>query len=143
MNVWLHTHLPRLQSGETPDVISVKVPGQHVTYASWVSIKNVEFKVHERGRQRCVIEGVRNVHAWVIGEEILRVGSDWSYAQASRPAGYRQAVYDPWKGGTFVDSETLEPVLRADLVIMSGKNVFYAVTPALREFVQSGYGSRG
>lgn len=141
MKAWLHTHLPRLQSGETPDVISVKVPGQHVRYASWVSIKNAEFKVHEHGRQRCITQGVRNVHAWVIGEEILRVGSDWSYAQAPRPAGYRQAVYDPWKGGTFVDSETLEPVLTADLVIMSGKNVFYALTPTLREFVQSDYGS--
>lgn len=125
MNVWLHTHLPRLQSGETPDVISVKTPGQHVQYAAWVSLKNVTFKVHEKGRQRCIADGTRNVHAWVIGKEILRVRSDWSYAQAPRPAGYRQAVYDPWKGGTFVDSETLEPVLRADLVIMSGKNVFY------------------
>ena len=80
----------------------------------------------EPGRQRCIREGVRNVHAWVVGTEILRVGSNWRYNQAPCPVGYRQAVYDPWKGGTFVDSETLTPVLHADLVIMAGKKVFYA-----------------
>lgn len=122
---WLHTHLPRLQSGETPDVISVKIPGRHIEYASWVSLRDAEFRVSEPGRQRCIREGVRNVHAWIVGEEILRVCSDWRYSQAPRPVGYRQAVYDPFKGGTFVDSETLEPVLTADLVIMAGKNVYY------------------
>lgn len=126
MATWLHTHLPRLAAGNTPDVISVKVPGQHVEYASWVSLRDAEFRVHERGRQRCIAEGVRNVHAWVVGAEVLRVGADWSYAQAECPAGYRKAVYDPWKGPSFVDSETLEPVHRASRVIMSGKNVFYA-----------------
>jgi len=124
---WLHTHLPRLQSGETPDVISVKIPGRHIEYASWVSLRDAEFKVSEPGRRRCIREGVRNVHAWIVGEEILRVCSDWRYSQAPCPVGYRQAVYDPWKGGTFVDSETLEPVLTADLVIMAGKNVYYTL----------------
>ena len=126
MSTWAHLHLPRLQSGETPDVISVKIPGQHIEYASWVSLRDAEFRVSEPGRQRCITQGVRNLHAWVVGEEILRVGSHWGYNQAPCPAGYRQAVYDPWKGGTFVDSETLTPVLHADLVIMAGKKVFYA-----------------
>lgn len=126
MSTWAHLHLPRLQSGETPDIISVKIPGQHIEYASWVWIKNAEFRVSEPGRQRCIIENVRNVHAWVVGEEILRVGANWTYSRAPRPAGYRQAVYDPWKGETFVDLETMEPVLKAGLVIMAGKNVYYA-----------------
>lgn len=126
MSTWAHLHLPRLQSGETPDVISVKIPGQHIEYASWVSLRDAEFRVSEPGRQRCIRDNVRNVHAWVVGEEILRVGANWQYNQAPCPVGYRQAVYDPWKGGTFVDSETLTPVLHADLVIMAGKKVFYA-----------------
>lgn len=128
MDAWLHTHLPRLKAGETPDVISVKIPGQRIEYASWVSLKNARFIVHERGRQRCLEFGVRNVHAWVVGEEILRLsGDDWLYLRPGgyRPAGYRQAVYDPWKGGQFVDLETGVPVLEASLVIMSGKNVYY------------------
>ena len=70
--VWLHTHLPRLARGDTPDVISVKVPGEHITYASWVSVKDARFVVHERGRQRCLEYGVRNVHAWVVGGDPAR-----------------------------------------------------------------------
>lgn len=140
MKTWLHTHLPRLQSGDA-NPISVKIPGQRIQYAAWVSMKDVEFKVHEAGRQRCIHDSVRNVHAWVIGTEILRCEAEFPGEFTSVPAGYRQAVYDPWKGGTFVDSETMEPVLTADLVIMSGKNVYYAQTPTLREFVMSDYGS--
>lgn len=126
MSTWVHTHLPRLRSGETPDVLSVKIPGQRIEYTSWISLRDAEFRVHEKGRQRCLAEGVRNVHAWVVGTEVLRVGASWRYNQADRPAGYRKAVYDPRKGGSFVDSETLEPVHRAAWVIASGKNVFYS-----------------
>lgn len=123
--VWLHTHLPRLSRGDTPDVISVKVPGEHIAYASWVSVKDARFVVHERGRQRCLEYGVRNVHAWIVGAEILRVGASWDYSRAGCPAGYRRAVYDPWKASAFVDAETLTAVYEASMVIMAGKNVYY------------------
>ncbi len=139
--VWLHTHLPRLRSGDA-NPISVKVPGQRIAYAAWVSVRGAEFRVHEKGRQRCVREGVRNVHAWVTGEEILRCEAEFPGEFTRVPVGYRRAVYDPFKGGTFVDSETLEPVVRADLVVMSGKDVYYADTPALRRFVRSDHQGR-
>jgi hypothetical protein len=121
--VWLHTHLPRLRAGD-PCPISVKVPGERIQYASWVSVQNARFVVHERGRQRCVRDGVRNVHAWVVGDEILRV-TVGGYS-THFPKAYRRAVYDPFKGPAFVDSETLQPVHSAALVIMAGKNVYYA-----------------
>lgn len=120
---WAHLHLPRLRSGRTPDVISVKVPGQRIGYASWVSLVDAEFKVSEAGRQRCIRQGVRNVHAWVVGVEVSRL--EGFEPHDSPPPSYRKAVYDPWKGSSFVDAETLEPVFRADFVIMSGKNVYY------------------
>lgn len=122
MSTWAHLHLTRLRA-EDPNPISVKIPGQRIAYASWVSLRDVEFKVSEAGRQRCVREGVRNVHAWVVGTEVLRVEN--YPVRDTPPATWSRAVYDPWKGGTFVDSETLEPVLRADLVILSGKHVYY------------------
>jgi hypothetical protein len=127
--VWLHTHLPRLRSGD-PDPISVKVPGQRIAYAAWVSLRNAEFRVSESGRQRCILEGVRNVHAWVVGEEVLRTTSaelsgNWLRWLQNPPKGYRKAVYDPFKGSSFVDSETFEPVREAEFVIVSGKNVYY------------------
>lgn len=125
MKTWLHTHLPRLKSGDTPDVISVKIPGQHIEYTSWVSLRDAEFKVHERGRLRCLEYGVRNVHAWVVGEEILRVGASWAYSLSGCPVGYRRAVYDPWQGGAFVDAETKTAVFTSPYVIMAGKSVYY------------------
>lgn len=123
MSTWAHLHLPRLQASD-PNPISVKIPGQRIEYASWVSLKDATFRVSEPGRQRCIRQNVRNVHAWVVGEEILRV-ADYP-VKDEPPATWHRAVYDPWKGGTFVDSQTLAPVLTADLVIMSGKNVYYA-----------------
>ena len=123
MSTWAHLHLPRLQAGEV-NVISVKVPGQRIEYASWVSLRDARFVVSEAGRQRCIRQGVRNVHAWVVGEEVLRV-EDYPWRN-DPPAVYRRAVYDPWKGGSFVDSETLEPVDLAACAILSGKNVYYS-----------------
>lgn len=122
MSTWAHLHLPRLQASD-PNPISVKIPGQRIEYASWVSLRGAQFKVSEAGRQRCIRENVRNVHAWVVGEEILRV-ADYP-VRNEPPAAWCRAVYDPWRGGAFIDSATLEPILTADLVIMSGKNVYY------------------
>lgn len=123
MATWAHLHLPRLLAGDV-NVISVKVPGERIEYASWVSLRDAEFRVSEAGRQRCIREGVRNVHAWVVGTELGR-RSDWRGSRSLSAKGYRRAVYDPFKGGSFVDSETLVPIVRADHVIMSGKDVFY------------------
>jgi len=122
VETWAHLHLPRLQAGETADVISVKIPGQRIEYTSAVTLSGVTFRVSEAGRQRCIREGVRNVHAWVVGTEGVRISGQ---APQPRPEGFRQALYDPWKGSTFVDAETLEPVLSARYAVMSGKNVYY------------------
>lgn len=124
--VWVHTHLPRLQAGDIPDILSVKIPGQRIEYAAFVSLRDCEFRVHERGRLRCVESGVRNVHAWVVGEECNRLAGSWPMLTWPPSPLWRTAVYSPFKGPHFVDRDTLEPVLRADLVIMSGKDVWYA-----------------
>ena len=120
--VWLHTHLPRLRAGD-PNPVSLKVPGQRIAYTSYAVLKDARFVVNERGRQRCLAEGVRNVHAWVVGELVARADS---VGPVERPLGARRALYDPFRGGTFVDSETLQPVTSAEVVIVSGKDVFYA-----------------
>lgn len=116
---WCHLHLPRLRSGETEDVISVKIPGQAIRYVPGVRLETAIFRVHESGRQRCIREGVRNVHAWVCGD-LADVGPQ------EVPAGWRKAVYDPFKGPAFVDAETLEPLLWAERAILTGKDVWYS-----------------
>lgn len=120
---WAHLHLPRLTAGD-PDVISVKIPGQQIAYTNWISFNRATFTVSESGRRRCLATGQRNVHAWVVGQEVCRVDA---YPVQKRPGGYRTALYDPFKGGSFVDSETLLPLTHADGVIMSGKHVWYYV----------------
>lgn len=117
---WVHTHLPRLQGGEI-NMLSIKDLGEPIRYASWVSLKNVEFKVHQRGRMRCIESGVRNVHAWVVGDRIL-IEEDY---QGRPPYGWHRAVYDPWKGDSFVDADTLLPVHHASMAILVGKDVYY------------------
>lgn len=119
--IWVHTHLPRLRAGEL-DCLSVKVPGQRIAYVSDVRLKDVTFKVHEAGRRRCLESGVRNVHAWVVGTEESRYHGCEPVEEVT---GWRRALYDPFKGGAFVDSETLEPVERASLAFVSGKFVHY------------------
>ena len=118
---WVHTHLPRLTAGDL-DCLSVKIPGRRIDYASDVLLRDARFVVHEKGRQRCITSQVRNVHAWVVGTEVQR----WHSARPVESLdGMRRAVYDPWKGGSFVDSETLEPVSCSPVVLLSGKAVWY------------------
>ncbi len=113
---WAHLHLPRLRAGDI-DCISIKVPGKQIDYTSAVGITDAVFYVSEAGRQRCLNEGVRNVHAWVVGTA--------GPLHGSTIVGGRRAIYDPFKGGTFVDADTLEPVYTASQVSMIGKDVYY------------------
>lgn len=118
---WAHLHLPRWrafsEAGGTSEVISIKTPGRRVSYTSAIVLKDCTFFVSAKGRERCLKSGVRNVHAWVIGDII--------YVSPNELPKSRRAIYDPWKGGTFVDADTLQPIEHADLVYMVGKDVYY------------------
>lgn len=123
---WAHLHLPRLRSGDTPNVISLKTPGWTIDYVSRVKLIDVEFKVHEAGRQRCIRENVRNVHAWVVGTvEFADHTDEWTYDFEGRYPEWRKAVYNPWEGPAFVDYSTLEPLTLAYAAILVGKDVWY------------------
>lgn len=124
MDAWAHLHLPRLKSGETENVISLKTPGEKIEYVGWVDLSNPTFRVSEKGRQRALRDNVRNVHAWVVGHWTAK-GYDTDASDWYDTSGMRRAIYDPWKGPTFVDSETLEPVLSAKRALLSGKFVYY------------------
>lgn len=116
---WVHLHLPRLQAG-TPEMLSVKIQGSKIFYLAGAVLLDCEFKVHESGRQRCIREGRRNVHAWVVGQLIR---PSVSVYDITKDMG--RALYDPFKGGTFVDSFTLEPLTTSPFVVMLGKDVYY------------------
>lgn len=123
MAEWTHLHLPRLRAGDTPNVISVKTPGKKIEYVSWVELSNPTFKVSEKGRQRVLRDNVRNVHAWVVGDWTSK-GWDCEGSPFDT-TGMRRAIYDPWKGDSFVDAETFEPVHSAQRALLVGKSVYY------------------
>lgn len=119
--VWAHLHLPKWKAftegrGDS-GVISLKFPGQRVSYTNMISLQDVTFFVSERGRERTLRTGHRNVHAWVIGEPF--------YIAPQTMKHWKKAVYDPWKGPFFVDKETLEPVHSAKYAYLIEKHVYY------------------
>lgn len=123
MAEWAHLHFPRLRAGDTPNVISLKTPGKEIEYVSWVELSNPTFKVSEKGRQRVLRDNVRNVHAWVVGDWTSK---GWDVEGSPfDTADMRRAIYDPWKGDSFVDAETFEPVHSAQRALLVGKKVYY------------------
>lgn len=111
-------------------MISLKFLGERIRYVGWVGMNDVDFRVHESGRQRCIRENARNVHAWVVGRVVTCGSADDNPiltldGDAFHDLGWRQALYDPYKGPAFVNARTFEPIHSARLAILSGKNVYY------------------
>ena len=104
-------------------MISVKTPGKEIESVSWVELSNPTFKVSEKGRQRVLRDNVRNVHAWVVGDWTAK-GWDCEGSPFDT-TGMQRAIYDPWKGDSFVDAKTLEPVHSAKRALVVGKKVYY------------------
>lgn len=86
--------------------LSIRVKGKVVGYTDWVKLADVKFIVNEAGRQRCLREGKKNVHAFVEGHIV----------EGEYPGSIVCVTYNPYKTGTFVNALTGEPVLSADCV---------------------------
>lgn len=121
-STWAHLHLPRAKRGDA-ECISVKTENRPVEYTEVLQMFDVVFNVREAGRQKTIREGVKNVHAWVTGE--ITTFDQGEMASLQRVYGWRQAIYNPRKHETFVDSETGQPVHRATYVIMVQSKVYY------------------
>lgn len=121
---WVHLHLPRWQAflhrGGTTKVNAVKRGREKMRYEMRMCLSDVDFVVHEKGRQRTLDTGQRNVHAWVRGVERDAPPHVDIYK-------WKRAVYSPFKGPHFVDSESLRPLAGAAIVVIIGKDVYYKV----------------
>lgn len=89
---------------------SVKHNGKVIGHAKEVHIDNPEFRVSEAGRQRVLSEGVKNVHAGVVGTVNAR--PEVSDSEKKRIS------YNPRKAAHFVEKETGNPVHGADTAHM-------------------------
>ena len=74
-----------------------------------VTLRDVSFRVSERGRERVLREKRKNVHAVAVGE----VAADADTAGATVPVSY-----NPYRGPTFFRKDTGEPVVSAKLLVM-------------------------
>lgn len=83
-------------------------------WAEFVMLKNVKFVVSKAGQAKVREKGVRNVHAFAVGEFV-----------ASAPFNFprhTQAYYDPYKTDTFIDCNTKSPVTGASVAFfINGK----------------------
>lgn len=90
-----------------------------ITYRNHIALQNVTFIVHQRGRERVLMEQRKNVHAFIAGKivqsEDLPSLLEW-----------RVAYYNPYLTREFIDKETLIPLLSADWVICSDKMIYYS-----------------
>lgn len=91
--------------------------GRVLAHADTVLVRNAEFRVGEKGRQRVLQEKRKNVHAGVRGELVL----DFSTIPDQLPAN--QIRYDPYEGPDFVNWKG-KPVKAADMVLLHDGKVF-------------------
>lgn len=122
MEARIHPHIPRIEAG-IERCVSVKFKGQRITYFATVLMEDVEFLVHQRGRERTLATGHRNVHAWAIGEV-----KDARGALRNPPEGYGAisiVTYNPFKADHFYDVHTGEKVERAKFLWAAGKTFYY------------------
>jgi hypothetical protein len=105
-------------------VFSIKLRGKVREHTDWAIVlpnaEKVEFVVSEAGRQRVLNEQRKNVHAYVRG---------LAYAECAERPHEKQALnamhgdpifvsYNPYKGPTFYNKKTGEPIRIADAVLI-------------------------
>jgi len=78
-----------------------------------INLKDCEFKVSEKGRQRVIETKQKNVHAGVNG---IVSSEDFK--------GETQVTYNPYMNGFFFEVSTGSPVLKASSVRMISKKVW-------------------
>lgn len=93
-----------------------------------VRLSDVEFRVRENGRQRMIREKRKNVHAFAVGRLV-----DYVHPSDSRdiaPPDGRGLFYDPYRFGSFVDSETEAPVTAVRVAHFDEDGVVYSLDEA-------------
>jgi hypothetical protein len=82
-------------------------------------LTNVELKVYESGYNRCIKEGVRNVHAYIFGdwEDFKTVG-----VEMFKPM--REISYNPFKCNYFYYVDTGEQVKHINSVLIFANKLY-------------------
>lgn len=87
-------------------------------------IRNPRFVVQKGGRERCIKQGQRNVHAFVRGELDLESGfEEFLLTQGVNSLSVQEVTYNPFKWNSFVLKTTEKAVFSAPWCLTFGKGV--------------------
>ena len=94
------------------NVFSVRHKGKVIAWGNRVTIENPQYVVREKGRQKVLEEGRKNVHAFVRGtlSDINNFKIGKIQQRLSEP---REVTYNPYKYDSFVDGSTYQPVKKS------------------------------
>lgn len=104
------------------DLLSIRVKGKVVGYTSATKLADVEFKVLESGRQRCLRERKKNLHAFAEGR--IAHGEVPPFGHSATAISY-----NPYRMGSFYSKETGEPVAGADYLYIFADGTMVAINP--------------
>jgi hypothetical protein len=99
---------------------SVKYKGKVIRHMNDLSASNVQFKVSELGRQRVMTSKRKNVHAYVVADEIENVSQIDQFEVLMD--GFA-VTYNPYKHASFVDVLWEVGITKASKVLLK-TNVF-------------------
>lgn len=105
---------------------SVTYKSKVILHADYVKLKDVEFRVRERGKEKVRQEKSKNVHAFVIGT--LSDYCEYPCINLPDESSSKIVTYDPYKYDSFVYKDSKEPVYKAKEVDMiNHKNKLFVI----------------
>lgn len=108
------------------DSFSIKHKGLVITRPKFVLMKNVEFRVSEKGRQRVLSERRKNVHATVVSERFLLLDNQNSLNMEKKIKENKveEVYYNPYKQNQFTLKSTGEPIFEIDVAIGYNNRIY-------------------
>lgn len=89
-----------------------------IGHAQSVELEEVTFKVSQAGRERCLREKRKNVHAFVVGQLLAA-----SLTEFPQQEGGIMISYNPYKSGSFCRKDTNDAVESAEFVIVTSQGI--------------------
>jgi len=100
---------------------SVKHRGKLIGHHDSIVLKNCEFRVSEKGRQRVLKEKVKNVHAYIAAQTHEQLDEKYENLETV------EITYNPYKYSTFVVKETGEPIHHCETVLAKDDGKIYKI----------------
>lgn len=89
-----------------------------VAHRQSLTLKDVQFKVSEAGRQRVIREKKKNVHAGVVGQWDDELCSDTIFNTGT------PVTYNPYKYTGFVIKDNESPIQKASRAFLTNKKIY-------------------